>query len=108
MKTITLKKLKIENFKKIKSLEIDFNEKTSIHADNGVGKTTIFDSFTWLLFGKDSLGSAQFDIKTLDENNNPVHKKEHSVEAVILCDSDEHTIKRVYREKWTKKTWRRN
>ena len=103
MKTITLKKLKIENFKKIKSLEIDFNEKTSIHADNGVGKTTIFDSFTWLLFGKDSLGSAQFDIKTLDENNNPVHKKEHSVEAVILCDNDEHTIKRVYREKWTKK-----
>lgn len=103
MKTITLKKLKIENFKKIKSLEIDFNEKTSIHADNGVGKTTIFDSFTWLLFGKDSLGSAQFDIKTLDKNNNPVHKKEHSVEAVILCDNDEHTIKRVYREKWTKK-----
>ena len=103
MKTIFLKKLKIENFKKIKSLEIDFNEKTSIHADNGVGKTTIFDSFTWLLFGKDSLGSAQFDIKTLDKNNNPVHKKEHSVEAVILCDSDEHTIKRVYREKWTKK-----
>jgi len=103
MKTIFLKKLKIENFKKIKSLEIDFNEKTSIHADNGVGKTTIFDSFTWLLFGKDSLGSAQFDIKTLDKNNNPVHKKEHSVEAVILCDNDEHTIKRVYREKWTKK-----
>lgn len=103
MKTITLKKLKIENFKKIKSLEIDFNEKTIIYADNGVGKTTIFDSFTWLLFGKDSLGSAQFDIKMLDENNNPVHKKEHSVEAVILCDNDEHTIKRVYREKWTKK-----
>ena len=99
MKTLTLKKIKLVNFKKIDSLEIEFKDKTQIFADNGVGKTTIFDAFTWCLFGKDSLGKTDFEIKKLDDNNVPVSKKEHSVE----CSINDHVIKRVYREKWTKK-----
>ena len=97
MKKNTLKKLIIQNFKKIESLEIDFSSKTVIKADNGIGKTTVFDAFTWCLFGKDSLGSTQFEIKKLDNNNEPVHKKEHCVTAIIDCDGTVHEIKRIYR-----------
>ena len=45
-----LKSLHIENFKGIKSLDVNFSEKTKIKGQNAAGKTTIFDAFTWLLF----------------------------------------------------------
>lgn len=45
--------LKIENFRGINELEINFKDGINeIYGDNGVGKTTILDSITWVLFGK--------------------------------------------------------
>lgn len=105
MKKINLQSLELKNFKGIKSFKIDFNEKeTSIHGANGSGKTTIFDAFTWLLFDKDSNGSAQFNIKTLDENNEPIHQLDHSVIGVFDVDGRKIELKKVYREKWVTKT----
>ena len=63
MKNIQIKKLSIINFKGIEKMEIDFSGKTNISGDNATGKTTIFDSITWLLFGKDSQDRKDFDIK---------------------------------------------
>src|SRR5690554_5661767 len=103
MKKIYLEKIRINNFKKVGSLEIEFSENNEVFGDNGAGKTTIFDAFTWLLFGKDSLGSTKFEIKKLDKENNPVHKKEHSVFAEINVNDQKHELRRVYREKWVKK-----
>lgn len=101
MKTIEIKSLKLLNFKGIKSLEIDgFGNETSIHGQNGTGKTTIFDAFCWLLFGKDSTDRKDFEIKTLDENNNVIPKIDHEVSAVILVDGEEIELKRIFREKW--------
>ncbi len=63
MKTIRLKQLKINNFKGIKALKLDFGTdgNNTIYGANGSGKTTVFDSFTWLLFGKDSQGKSDFE-----------------------------------------------
>ena len=72
--------LKLKNFKGIKELEIVFNgQNTNIYGRNATGKTTIFDAFKWLFFDKDSNDKKDFNIKTLDQNNKPIHFLEHEV-----------------------------
>ncbi len=101
MKTIKIKALQLTNFKGIRSLKLDeLSDETFIYGDNGVGKTTIFDAFTWLLFGKDSTGRQVFEIKTLDSNNNVIPKLDHEVEALLDVDGQTVTLKRILREKW--------
>lgn len=97
-----LLKLKLQNFKGIKNSEFDFGGiNATIYGDNATGKTTVFDSLCWLLFGKDSLDRADFEIKTL-ENGEPIHKVNHEVEAEFLSDDgNSFTLKRVYREKYS-------
>lgn len=101
---IRINKMILQNFKGIKSLEINADgESLSIYGDNATGKTTVFDAFTWLLFNKDSLGRSDFGIKTQDEFGNPLHNLEHSVECELAIDNSILTLKKVYVEKWTKK-----
>ena len=101
---IKINKLILQNFKGIKSLEINADgENLNIYGDNATGKTTVFDAFTWLLFGKDSLGRSDFGIKTQAENGNVIHNLEHSAECELLIDENILTLKKVYAEKWTKK-----
>lgn len=97
-----LLKLKLQNFKGIKNSEFDFGGiDATIYGDNATGKTTVFDSLCWLLFGKDSLDRADFEIKTL-ENGEPIHKVNHEVEVEFLHDDgNSFTLKRVYREKYS-------
>lgn len=55
MKTVIIKRMSFVNFKGLRELTIEFNrETTAILGSNGSGKTTVFDGFTWVLFGKDS------------------------------------------------------
>lgn len=101
MKTIEIKSLKLINFKGIRSLEInDISKQTFIYGDNGIGKTTVFDAFTWLLFGKDSSDRKVFEVKTLDADNNVIPKIEHSVEALLEVNGMPVELKRILREKW--------
>ena len=100
---IELKKLTLTNFKGIRSFSTDFEQVTNIAGDNATGKTTLKDAFLWLFFGKDSSDRKDFEIKTLDENNQPFHKLDHEVEALILVDGQEMNIRRSMREKWVKK-----
>ena len=97
-----LLKLKLQNFKGIRNSEFDFGGiDATIYGDNATGKTTVFDSLCWLLFGKDSLDRADFEIKTL-ENGEPIHKVNHEVEAEFLNDDgNSFTLKRIYREKYS-------
>lgn len=104
MKTIYLKSLSLRNFKGIKKLDLSFDKhETNIHGANGTGKTTVFDAFTWVLFGKDSSDRKDFNIKTLNPNGTNVEKTEHTVTAVLSVDGKEITLHRIYRENWVKK-----
>lgn len=105
---IVLKSLKLTNFKGIKNLEIKFNDgENYIQGDNGTGKTTIFDAFLWLLFGKDSQGKKDFNAKTLNKEGAEIHRIEHNVigEFNIYNNNNDIeciTFSRTIREKWTK------
>lgn len=103
MKHIELKSLKLKNFKGIKDLKIDFSRVTNIYGENATGKTTIADSFMWLLFDKDSKDRSTFDIKTLDSNNQPIHGLEHEVTGTLNIDGKDIELSKIYKEKWTKK-----
>jgi len=103
MNKIFLKNLRISNFKGIQNLNIDFSDSTDIYAANGVGKTSIFDAFTWLLFGKDSLDRKDFQIKPLRPDGIPIQKIENEVEGTLLYNGETIVLKRVHREKWVKK-----
>jgi DNA repair exonuclease SbcCD ATPase subunit len=103
MKTIQLKQLSIKNFKGLKSLTIDFNDETLIFGANASGKTSIFDAFTWLMFNKDCQGRTDFEVKTLNANNQTTDKQDVEVSAILLIDNEEVTLSKVLKEKWTKK-----
>lgn len=101
---IKILNLKLRNFKGVKELEINFDCKnTNIYGANATGKTTVFDAFKWLFFDKDSNDRKDFNIKTLDSNNNPIHFLEHEVEATLIIDGIDTTFKKVLQEKWVKK-----
>lgn len=97
-----LLRLTYENFK-AQTQNIVLNEAdVDIFGANGAGKTTAFDAFTWLLFGKDSKGRELSD--DIKERSSMDNGTEHTVEAVLQIDGGNHVkLKRVFHEKWTKK-----
>lgn len=100
---VTLKKLEIKHFKGIKDLAIDFGQSTTISGANGSGKTTVFDAFTWVLFGKDSADRKDFNIKPLDTNTRTNRHLVTDVTATLLIDDRTTTIRKTHQEKWVKK-----
>ena len=97
-----LKKLTIENFKGIKSLEISFSDKTSIFGANATGKTTIFDAYSWLLWDKDSLNRKDFGIKPYDLSGS-TKSIDSMVTGILEVDGKSIELCKVYKEVWTKK-----
>ncbi len=105
MTKIQIDRLRLENFKCHKNLELVFGgQNVSIYGDNAAGKTSIYDALTWLLFGKDSAGYGEknLDIKPLDASGAVVdHNAITSVEAVLLVAEVPVTLRRTYREVWS-------
>lgn len=96
-----LVQLNLQNFKGIEFGDFRFTNNTIISGDNATGKTTVFDALCWLLFGKDSLDRADFQIKTLKDGE-PVHNVNHMVQAAFDNeDGTGFTLKRIYREKYS-------
>lgn len=100
---IILQSLRLKDFKGIRALVVLFGHVTNIYGDNATGKTTLEDAWSWLLFGKDSTDRKDFEIKTLGPDNKPYRQLDHEVEGVLNVDGSEINLRRVYREKWTKK-----
>lgn len=103
MKQIKIKRMTIDNFKGCVHREIDFSDKTNISGQNASGKTTIFDSFTWLLFNKDSADNEKFAIRPLDADGKQIDNVDISVSAVIEIDGKEHELYKVQRQNWVKR-----
>ena len=96
--------LKLRNFKGINEFDLETGgESQAIFGDNGTGKTTLFDAFSWLLFDKDSLNHSDFEIKPLNEDGEPEHYLETSVEGCFDIDGVELILKKIYKEVWKKK-----
>lgn len=103
MVKIKIESLEIKNFKGIKKMDINFGEKiTEILGKNGIGKSTIADAISWLLWDKDSNGKANFEVRRL-QNNKIIHKIDTVVQAVYVIDGKPLTIKKTLSENWVKK-----
>ena len=110
MTDIRIKRLALENFKCHRNLVLDLNGgNASIYGDNATGKTSVYDALTWLLFGKDSHGNGEknIEIKPLGEDGEVRdHNAVTAVEAVLLVNGEEVTLRRTYQEVWSTKRGR--
>ena len=104
MKTV-IKQITLQNFKGCKRNEpyVFDGKNVTVCGANGSGKTTIFDAFTWLLFGKDSLDNAKFEIRPLNENGEQIHNVEISVFAELEIDGKNVELKKVQKENYVTK-----
>ena len=100
---ITLKKLHMENFKKVKDQTIEFGHITKISGQNAVGKTTVEDAFMWCLFNKNSLGDTKFQMRPLDAFGNPIDHVEIKVVTTLDVDGREYELTKVQKQNWVKK-----
>ena len=98
-----LKSLHLENFKGIKSLDVNFSKKTKIKGQNASGKTTVFDAFTWLLFNKNSAGEEKFNVRPLDKDGKRIDDVEIKAVAVLDVDGKEVELSKVQKQNWVKK-----
>jgi len=102
---IELINLKLENFKRLKSYEIKPDgENIIIKGQNKAGKTTVFDAWLWLLFGKNSegktdSGKSKFEVGRLDGNNQPIKGLVVAVEAKLDFDGTVHVFRKERHEK---------
>lgn len=105
MKRFDLIKITYRYFKGLIDFTLEPNGKDAkVSADNGLGKTSLFDGLTFLLFDKDSENQSpsQFGIKTTDKYGIPIPGVSHEVEGVFQYGPRLITLKKVYSEVWTK------
>ena len=105
-KRFDLMSLKHSYFKGSKELFLQPNgQDMNVYGDNGSGKTTLYDSITYILSDKDceNKSPGAFGIKTTDKYGKHIEGVSHEVEAVFQYGVTLITLKKVYKEVWTKK-----
>lgn len=104
LKAIEIEELRLRNFKGVDEFDLSLDGRdAAIFGDNAAGKTTLVDAWCWLLDHKDSADRATFEIKTLDQDGEPIHKLDHEVSADLRVAGRRRTLRKVYAEKWTKR-----
>jgi len=97
-KEVKIKSISLRNFRGVQKFDLtDIPDVLNIYGRNGSGKTTIYDAWLWLLFGKDHEGRADHELKPKGTSRVNVE-----VEAEILVNGNQTRLKRVYREDWVK------
>ena len=96
---IEIKCMDIVNFKCFRNLHLDFHSGTNtIYGQNSAGKSSVFDAFTWLLFGKDSHGNSAFSVKPTGAAPGVMPE----VTAVLSVNGETLTLRKTLRERWEK------
>lgn len=104
MKNILLDYLSAQHFKGLTNFRLDLDGKdASIFGRNAAGKTTLMDAFRWLMFGTDSTGRADFQVRPVDKNGRMVDNTDIEVEAQLSIDGNPVTLKKVQKQNWVKK-----
>lgn len=100
-----LLRLTLDNFKGTKHFSLDLPEGCSaaVYGENGTGKTTLADAWCWLLFGVDSKGQSDSKNGGFQVSTKGTNGMDYSVSAVIEVDGHTHTLRRVYREEFSRK-----
>ena len=108
MKQLIINRLALYNFKGIRQAEARFSDVcTTISGDNGVGKSTMADAFSWLFFGKNAAGVEQFSIKTVDEAGNFIPHLDHTVEGdFTIVDSETGEVSQIRARRTFAEDWR--
>lgn len=95
--------LTLKNFQGVKELTLTPDGKDlTVYGDNGTGKTTVFNAFTWLLFDKPSTGAKNFTPKTKTSDGD-VHGLDHTASAVLEHGGKRISLTKTYREIYKKK-----
>lgn len=97
MKKVELKKLKLHNFKCYEDFELDFSSRTNIQGGNEEGKSTLFEAYLWVFFGKNSKGEVP-NVQRRDVNGNIILNQITMGEAVIAVDGENITFARELRQ----------
>ena len=96
---IEIKCMDIVNFKCFRNLHLDFHSGTNtIYGQNSAGKSSVFDAFTWLLFGKDSHGNSAFSVKPIGAAPGVMPE----VTAVLSVNGETLILRKTLRERWEK------
>lgn len=83
-----IKSIKLENFKRWKSLELSFDKMNEFYAENGGGKTSIFQAYLWVLGLDTDNIFPKIDSEVIED-------LETRVEMVVEIDGYEHTYTRT-------------
>ncbi len=90
MKNIRIDELHLRYFKGAEKADYEFGDCINVvKGCNGIGKSTIADAISWVLFGTNQAGDTKFGIKTKDEHGNEIEDVEHSVEIGLSTNSME-------------------
>lgn len=101
---IKFKKIRIRNFRGLVRFEANLEGRSvRISGANGLGKSSVADAITWVLFGKDSRRRTAFPIDPVDDEGRIIHNLDVSVELEMLIDGQPTTLRRRRQEKWVQK-----
>lgn len=103
MKEFIIKEIVLSNFKGQNRTFTPNDVKTFVKGANGVGKTTLYKAFCWLLTSyTDALNVKNHEL--FDSRLELTHETpEARVKATILLDGEEYTIERVAKAKFSRK-----
>lgn len=90
MKKILIDKICLRYFKGIENKEIVLGDNINvIKGRNGIGKSTIADAISWVLFGTNQSGATKFGIKTKDKDGKEIEDVAHSVEISLSVQDEQ-------------------